>query len=286
LETFQSALYDLKEVERDLRRYQDSVEVDTERLETIEERIELLRTLKRKYGDSIAEVLDYRQDVGQKLERLAHSDEHSEKLSADIQREESRLKKQSARLSELRARAAKEFQTAVTTELRDLALEKARFEVRIERGEPTARGEDRAEFQISTNPGEPLRPLARVASGGEISRVMLAIKSALARQEALPTMVFDEIDVGVGGRTATSIADKMMHLSRSAQILCITHLPQIAGRADHHFSIEKQVVGERTYVTVSPLSPEQRVEEIARMLGGTQVTEAVLEHAREMLAVK
>jgi DNA repair protein RecN (Recombination protein N) len=148
-----------------------------------------------------------------------------------------------------------------------------------------AKGADRVEFVIAPNPGEPLRPLARIASGGEISRIMLAIKSAMARQEPLPTMVFDEIDVGVGGRTGSVIADKLAALARSAQVLCITHLPQIASKGQRHFYIEKRVTGQRTVVAVSPLTSAQRVEELARMLGGTEVTETVLQHAREMLQV-
>ncbi len=284
LETIRSAAYELTEAERDLTRYQDSVEFSAERLEEIEERLSLVRSLKRKYGDSIEEILLYGSETASRLDGLSNSEEREAALSAEIGRAESRLGEQCAKLSKLRRAAASEFQSITLTELRDLAMEKARFEVKIESGEPTARGADRVEFQIATNPGEPLRPLARVASGGEISRVMLAIKSAMARQEALPTMVFDEIDVGVGGRTASVIADKMAHLACSAQILCVTHLAQLASRGDHHYYIEKRVAGDRTSVNVTPLSPEERVSEVARMIGGADVTETVVRHAREMLS--
>ena len=285
LETVRSALYELTETERDLIRYQDTVEFSPERAEQIEERLETLRTLKRKYGDSLEEVLRYGEETAAKLDTLTNSEERGAKLDKEIIKADKNLRELCRKLSELRCKSAKEFQTVTLTELRDLAMEKTRFEVRIEQGEPTAKGTDRVEFQIATNPGEPLRPLAKVASGGEISRVMLAVKSALARQEPLPTMVFDEIDVGVGGRTASKIADKMVTLAHNAQVLCITHLAQLASRGQHHFYIEKNVQGERTSVSVIPLTPDQRVLEVARMIGGEEMTETVLQHAREMLTI-
>lgn len=284
LETLRSAAYELTETERDLVRYQDEIEFDPERLEQIEERLETLRSLKRKYGDSIEEIVAYGAETAAKVATLSNSEERGAQLDVEIGKADKLLRERCARLSTARAKAGKDFQTVTVSELRELALEKARFEVSTTQGEPTAKGTDRVEFLIATNPGEPLRPLAKVASGGEISRVMLAVKAALARQEALPTMVFDEIDVGVGGRTSSVIADKMATLAKSAQILCITHLAQIASRGQHHYYIEKQVKGDRTVVTVTPLTPEQRVSEIARMIGGANLSETVLQHAREMLA--
>ncbi len=285
LEALRTAAYELTETERDLVRYQDEIEFDPERLEQIEERLETLRTLKRKYGDSIEEIVAYGTETAAKLSTLSNSEERGAQLDVEIGKADKRLRELCVRLSAARAKAAKEFQTITLSELHELALEKARFEVHTTQGEPTAKGTDRVEFLIATNPGEPLRPLAKVASGGEISRVMLAVKAALARQEALPTMVFDEIDVGVGGRTSSVIADKMATLAKSAQILCITHLAQIASRGQHHYYIEKHVKGNRTVVTVTPLTPEQRVSEIARMIGGAKLSETVLQHAREMLTV-
>ncbi|MCW3097355.1 MAG: replication and repair protein RecN [Chthonomonadaceae bacterium] len=285
LETLRSATYELTETERDLVRYQDEIEFDPERLEQIEERLETLRNLKRKYGDSIEEILAYGAETAAKVGTLSNSEERGAQLDVEIGKADKHLRELCVRLSAARAKAGKEFQSITLSELRELALEKARFEVHTTQGEPTAKGTDRVEFLITTNPGEPLRPLAKVASGGEISRVMLAVKAALARQEALPTMVFDEIDVGVGGRTSSVIADKMATLAKSAQILCITHLAQIASRGQHHYYIEKHVKGDRTVVTVTPLTPEQRISEIARMIGGAKLSETVLQHAREMLAV-
>ena len=286
LEAVRTASYDLTEAERDLLRYQDDIEFSPERLAQIEERMNLLRSLKRKYGDSIEEIIAYGAETAEKADALANSEERGAKLNVEIEKADKKLRELGAKLSKMRREAAKRFEEITRKELRDLGMEKTRFEVQIEAGEPTSKGMDKVEFLIAANPGEPLRPLAKVASGGEISRVTLAIKSAMASQEALPTMVFDEIDVGVGGRTASVIAEKMAHLAKSAQILCITHLAQIASRGDRHYYIEKQVTGDRTSVSVTPLTPEQRIAEVARMIGGTDVTETVLKHAREMLRVE
>ncbi len=284
LDAIKSASYELEEAERDLIRYQDNVELNPERITQIEDRLELIRTLKRKYGDTVEEIITYGTETAAKLDTLEHSEERGMQLNAEIEKASQKLQKLAEDLSKLRKKAAKEFESITLGDLRDLAMEKARFEVHLETVAPNAKGADKVEFLIATNPGEPLRPLAKVASGGEISRVMLAVKSAMARQEALPTMVFDEVDVGVGGRIASVIADKIETLSKSAQILCITHLAQIAARGDTHFSIEKHEENGRTVATVTPLSEAERVGEIARMIGGTGVTETVLQHAREMLA--
>ncbi len=285
LEAVRNAGYELREVERDLSRYQDSVEFQPERLAVLEERIDLIRTLQRKYGDNIEEVLAYANQIVVKLEGLSHSEERGAALESEILLTAQKLTKQCEELTRLRTKSGERFVKTTLAELVDLGMEKAQFSVQLERCEPTSKGADKVEFLIATNPGEPLRPLVKIASGGEISRVMLAIKSALARQEALPTMVFDEIDVGVGGRTASVLADKMVNLSQTTQILCITHLAQIASCGQRHFYIEKQSEETSTRVTVVPLTPEERVLEIARMIGGTNLTDTVLQHAREMLGV-
>jgi len=283
LDTVRSAGYELAEAERDVARYEGSLEADPERLATIEERLELIRTLRRKYGNNVEEILAYGRETAEKAEKLANSDERSTALAGRVSAQSDALEKACNRLSTLRESAARKFEKAVVEELRSLSMDKTRFHVRIDKSDATARGVDKIEFEIATNPGEPMRPLARVASGGEISRVMLAIKSAMALREALPTMVFDEIDVGVGGRTASVIADKMCVLSETAQVLCITHLAQIASRGKRHFYIVKREASNRTFVSVSPIDGETRVAEIARMIGGADITETVMNHAREML---
>ncbi len=284
LETLRSARYELVEIERDLLRYAEQVEAQPEHLQQLEERLETVRALKRKYGDSIEEILTYLQQTRARMEALSHSEERTALLHAEIEAASAALKERCVKLSLLRRNAAENFEKNVTAELCDLALDKARFEVRVDPAEYSAKGADRVEFLLAANPGEPLKPLAKVASGGEISRVMLAIKSALARQETLPTMVFDEIDVGVGGRTAALLAEKMAALAQTCQIIAITHLARIASSAAHHYTIEKEVQNNRAATKVRLLDPEERVVEIARMIGGTDTSEVALQNAREMLS--
>jgi DNA repair protein RecN (Recombination protein N) len=280
-----AAIYELQEAGHDLTRYQDLIEYNPDRLQQIEERLETIRGLKRKYGDTIAEILEYGAKTCQQLEALEHSEERSQELTTELEDSKRRLSLLCDQLGAMRREAADQFQRAVVSELNDLGMERTRFEVQIEPTEPTATGTDRIEFVMAANPGEPMRPLAKIASGGEISRVMLAIKGAMARQEPLPTMVFDEVDVGVGGRTAAVIAEKLAALGETAQVICITHLAQIASRASQHLYIEKEVLDDRTRVNVLPLEGTARIDEVARMIGGAEITETVLRHAQEMLQV-
>jgi DNA repair protein RecN (Recombination protein N) len=281
-----SVRFELEEVARTLSQYRDGIEHDPHRLEQVNERLDLLRSLERKYGDTVEEVLAFLATARAKLDDLSSADERSEELRRRLDKLRVEHVRVCAELTEERTRAAAAFAAAVEAELAELAMQRTRFQVQIEAGSPGPAGADRVEFLIATNIGEPLRPLAKIASGGEISRVMLAIKSAMARQDPLPTMVFDEIDVGVGGRTAAVIGDKLYALSRHAQVLCITHLPQIAGQGDHHLAIVKSEVDGRADVTVVALAPEERVREIVRMLGGSDTSETVERHARELLAAR
>jgi DNA repair protein RecN (Recombination protein N) len=284
-ESVNSARFTLEEAARDLRKYCESIEFNPERLQQIEERLDLISNLKRKYGDTVDDIIHYGRRTADQLDALSHSEERGVELNGEIATTRLKLTEMCGELTEQRTRLASQFSTTVESELQDLAMEKTRFEAHIEPKEPDASGADKVEFLIAPNPGEPLRSLARIASGGEISRVMLAIKSAMSRQDPLPTMVFDEIDAGVGGRTASVLAEKLSLLAQSAQIICITHLPQIASRAASHYYIEKRVSEGRTVTDVTPLSKDERVDELARMLGGKQVTETALKHAREMLNV-
>jgi DNA repair protein RecN (Recombination protein N) len=283
LEAVRSAGYELEEAARDLDRYQDRIESDPERLEQIEQRLELLRMLKRKYGADVDEILEFCAQIAAKAAALSNSEERSAELENELLQAEQRLTEEAKALTQLRKKAAAQFEKAVEAELKSLSMEKTRFQVSVEAVPVSARGADRIEFLIATNSGESLKPLSKIASGGEISRIMLAIKTAMARQEALPTMVFDEIDVGVGGRTAVTIADKLCVLAASAQVICITHLAQLACRGVRHHYIEKREEKNRTFVTVTPIEGEVRVREIARMISGSEFTDTVLQHAREML---
>ena len=285
VETLQSAVVYAEDAARDLRVYQESVESNPERLEEIEMRLDLIRTLKRKYGETIAEIIAYAADLTAKLDALENSEAREEELTTAIAAAETKLSAVAAKLTMARKKAAVKFAAGITRELTDLGMTATKFEVSIEPQAVTSKGADKIEFLLSPNPGEPLRPLAKIASGGEMSRIMLAMKSVLAKSGTIPTMIFDEIDVGVGGRTAQTIGDKLEALAKDAQILCITHLPQIASRAATHFFIEKQVHDGRTTVSVAPLDSEGRIDEIARMLGGSRRSEAVVQHAREMLSV-
>jgi len=283
-EQLNEALSYSEEARRRLRRYRDEVEINPVRLEEIEQRLNLLHTLKRKYGDTIEEIDAYVASLNAKLDGIEDQEARVNDLADAIVKQEARLADGSARLSNLRRQGSRQFAQGIACELTDLGMPAARFDVQIDEQAPTARGFDRVEFVLSPNPGEPLRPLARIASGGEVSRIMLAIKSVLARIAFVPTLIFDEIDSGIGGRTAAVIGQKLAKLSAQTQILCITHLPQIASRpASAHFMLEKSSNGERTVVSVRKLDDAQRVDEIARMLGGSPDQPTVVEHARQLL---
>ncbi|MDR3709304.1 MAG: DNA repair protein RecN [Capsulimonadaceae bacterium] len=267
-----------------LRRYRENVEFNPDRLEEIEERLNLFHTLKRKYGDTIDDVIAYGESLQAKLFGLEDQEGREAELTSAIAKRENSLAQIASRLSETRRDAGTRYANAIVAELSDLGMAATRFEVSIAANPLSRTGTDRIEFLLSPNPGEPMRPLAKIASGGETSRIMLAIKSVLSRAIQVPTLIFDEIDVGVGGRTAKVIGEKLVALANTAQVLCITHLPQIASMpASAHFSIEKQSSGDTTLVTVHNLDEEQRVGEITRMLGGMPEQQTVVEHARQML---
>jgi DNA repair protein RecN (Recombination protein N) len=279
------AISSADEARRALRAYRDAAESDPQRLEEIEERLALLRSLKRKYGETVEEMVAYGVGLDEKLGEIENFDRREAELSLEMDRSEKALCNASATLSALRRRSGQRFAETLLGELRDLGMSQSRFEIAIDDQPVSPRGSDHVEFLISPNPGEPLKPLAKIASGGELSRVMLALKTVLSQSAYVPTLIFDEIDVGVGGRTALSIASKLAALSRNAQVFCITHLPQIASQAAAaHFSIEKHVEHGRTSVTITALDEEGRIGEIARMLGGTRQSQTVVQHARELLA--
>jgi len=286
LEVLQNALYTAEDAAREVRAYRDGIEFNAERLEEIQTRLDTLKTLKRKYGETVEDVLRYREEIGARLDTLENAETRVAELQEAVTKAREELARRAAALTAVRKKAAEPFAKAVKSELADLAMTATRFAVSIEPREPNGNGADNIEFLISPNPGEPLKPLAKIASGGEISRVMLALKSVLSRTYAVPTLIFDEIDTGIGGRTGVALAEKLAALSRDVQIFCITHLASIAARGDRHFFIEKRTEGKnglgRTLVGVTALDPETRVEEIARMLGGRR-SESVLQTAREML---
>jgi len=281
-EMLESALVQLEEVAHNLRAYAESIEYDPARLEAVIERQELIKRLKRKYGDTIEAVLQYADEAAAKLHALETQTERRAELEAELARLQESAHALCEQLSALRRDGAQRFANAVQTALRTLAMERAQFTVEVRPKPMDATGADSVEFLFSANPGEPPRPLSKIASGGEMSRVMLALKTVLADAAPVPTLVFDEIDAGIGGRTAHAVGEQIAQLAQHCQILCITHLPQIACRANHHLLIEKHTDGAMTRVAVQPLTGEARVQEIARMLAGTP-TETALQHARELL---
>ena len=263
---------------------------DQVRLDQVTARIDQLQRLKRKYGPTIDDVLRFAEEAGRELENL----ENLEAALSELGREQAELETElvllAGRLSAARRRVADDFSQRVGRELASLALEQARFAVEMPVVDDLERltrlGWDRPEFLFSANPGEPLKPVAKVASGGELSRLMLALKSILARQDKVESVIFDEVDAGISGKTAESVARKIRELAGHHQVLCITHLPQIAAGADDHFVVRKKSSGARTITEVVGLAEEERPAELARMLAGDEVTAKTMEYASELLASK
>jgi DNA repair protein RecN (Recombination protein N) len=289
VEELQSAIYEIEDAAAEARRYADSLDADPLRLEEIETRLHRLTRLKRKYGDSIEQVLAYRAEVEDELARLNVSEEELAGLRAATEAQRQKFLQAAQKLSQARRALAQRFEAQVVSHLQTLAMERARLEVGFQTDEAgSAEGIDRVEFLFSANPGQPLRPLARIASGGEISRVMLALRSALFAPTGddpaagvIPVLVFDEVDTGIGGVTAEAVGEKMRELARGFQVFCVTHLPQIARRADSHYRVLKESDEAQTRVSVTRLEGEERVRELARMMG--RESETTLQHARELL---
>ncbi|AWB45086.1 DNA repair protein RecN [Paenibacillus sp. CAA11] len=296
LEQLQSAYYQLEDATFALRDYREGIEFNPGRLQEVEDRLDILSSLRRKYGDSIEGILDYYEKIRQETDTLENKDEVLERLGKQRETLLEELLTKAEALSHERRQCAADLAAQIEGELRDLQMQRTSLKVDLHpmddpsgvewkgrRVRLTRHGMDTAEFLISPNPGEPLRPLSKIASGGELSRMMLALKSIFARHDQVPVLIFDEVDTGVSGRAAQSIAEKLYKLSANCQVFSITHLPQVACMADGQFLIEKVVEGERTMTRVEPLSEEGRVMELARMLGGVEVTEKTRHHAQEML---
>ena len=297
LEYLEEMLYGLEGAAQDIHSYSDRLEYDPKRLEEIESRLEFIRGLKRKYGQTIAEILDYLGKAERELEGLSHSSERRAELEETCALLKEEMGGIAYELSGARSGAAAKLVTEVKKELQDLNMSQVEFEValnqvRDEAGIPLPDGEtcafnnegiDNAEFIVSTNPGEPLKPLAKIASTGELSRFMLALKGVLSEADSIPVLVFDEIDAGVGGRSGEIIGRKLWALARNHQTICVTHLPQIAAFADAHYRVHKEVSGARTLSKLENLEDEARLEELAAMVGGPQYTETSLNNARELM---
>lgn len=286
-----------------LRDYLGKLEANPHRLEEVEDRLALIDRLKRKYGKTIEEMLLYQEETQQRLADLEHADERRGELQRQVEKAETDYQKAARTLSARRREAARKFEKLVRQELAQLGMEKTRLEITFEKSTPSAqdqvgqgssKGIDEIELLISPNPGEELRPLEKIASGGELSRLMLALKTVVGSAKSAKgdgtnrrmaaTFIFDEVDAGIGGRVAESVGQRLKRLARDAQVLCVTHLAQIACFADHHYYVEKFERGGRTVTEVKLLANEkERAAELARMLSGSKITDAVLKHAAEML---
>lgn len=287
LENILSALTDvdslLNDFNREVSSYMSQFTFSEEEFFEIEKRLDLLNGLKAKYGHTIPEILDYQIQQEAKLEKLLNFEERKRTLEKQWKEKEEELLKTSESLTNVRKKWAKQLQTQIILGLQDLNFLNVSFEIMFEEKERfTAQGKDNIHFMISTNPGEPVKELSKVVSGGELSRIMLAIKTLLADKDHTETLIFDEIDTGISGRTAQKVAEKMTLISSKHQVLCITHLPQIASQASAHYVIEKQVKNGETVTEIRSLAYRKSVEELARMLGGAEITEAVLQNAKEM----
>ena len=272
--------YDLAETIRDKRAEFDFSPAE---LDAVEARSDLLYRLKKKYGATVEDMLEYLEKCRAELDAIETADDTLILLERKLKKAREAVAQQGAALTDARKAAAKVLEQRIQSELQDLDMHKVRFAIDFEAKEPAADGCDTIRFLMSANVGEDLRPIAKIASGGELARIMLALKNVLAEQEAVATLVFDEVDTGVSGRAAQKVAEKLAQVSRRKQVLCVTHLPQLAAMADIHFSVEKGERGGRTYTKVVELDRERRKAELARITGGSAVTEALLESAGELL---
>lgn len=284
----QEQYYLLEEAMFTLRDYLDKLEFDPTRLEMIESRLHELQKLKRKYGDSVDAIVEYASTIEEQLDSILHKDDRIKQLEQSLETMRLDLEVESAALTNIRKQIAMELTESIHEQLRALYMEKTSFEVKFHEtaeGKKPFRenGVDDVEFYLSTNPGEPVKPLAKVASGGEISRIMLALKTIFSNHQGVTSVIFDEVDTGVSGRVAQAIAEKIRHISVGSQVLCISHLPQVAAMADTHLYISKKEVGGRVTTEVRALKDEEKVEEIARMIAGVEMTELTKEHAKELL---
>ncbi len=273
----------LNDFNRELAGYIDNADFDEARFYEIEKRLDLINGLKAKYGGTIEKILSEYENKLQRIETLSNYDVYLSDLQQKLKQKETELDAVCKKVSEIRRREAKKLTRQIRSALIDLNFLDVKFELQFTKKEDyTASGYDEAEFLISTNPGEPVRPLTKVASGGELSRIMLAIKAVLADCDEVGTLIFDEIDTGISGRTAQMVSEKMNVISKDHQIICITHLPQIAAMADTHFLIEKRASKNQTQTMIRMLDKEESVTELGRMLGGVKITDTVLKSAKEM----
>ncbi len=295
-ENLKEAGYQLEDIVNEIVKYKDEIELDSQKLKEVEGRLNMINGLKSKYAPTIEEILQYRQKISRELEEIDYSEDKLKKFKEEIDSLENNISLTSRHLNVNRRKIAEDFEKKVVKELEELSMKKCQFKVSIKNYEDkngikiddkkykiSPKGIDDIEFMISPNLGERIRPLARIVSGGEVSRIMLALKSILSEVDQVPTLIFDEIDSGVGARLGEVIAQKLRNLSGKRQVICVTHLPQIACRAARHFYIEKYIYNNQTGIKLKEMRGEERVKEIARMLDGNQMSKITIQHAEKML---
>lgn len=283
-DTLESIGLELQELSRSIRDYIENIVIDEERLNFLKDQIDTINRLKKKYGRTIEDIINYRDSIEDKLNYLLNNEKAIEETNKKISALEKELERLCTSLTEMRKKISSNIETLITKELKDLNMNNVKFKVNFEkRHEFTIDGWDKVEFLISTNKGESLKPLSKIISGGEMSRIMLAFKNILADFDKTPSIIFDEIDTGISGRTAQLVGEKIKSISKDRQVICISHLPQIAALGDTHFIIKKMNNLEKTQIVVKKLNYEERIEEISRLIAGVNLTDTTKEHAREML---
>lgn len=282
LSILKSSYYDIQELARDLSYMREDVNFDEEERNQIENRLDLIYSLKRKYGNTISEILKYSSKVEEEIHKIENLDEYHKKIKAQINILKQELLEIANNMTNTRKKYAKELSTKINKELKDLEMPNARFEIQVNTADKFYEtGIDEVEFMICTNIGEELKPLVKIASGGEMARIMLAIKNVLADVDEVSTLVFDEIDTGISGKASKAVAEKMKSIAKLHQVICITHLPSIAAKGDHNYYISKQTKENKTYTQIKKLNEEEIIEEIARIASG-EVTKIAKAHAQEL----
>lgn len=286
-EMVSNSYFQLQEAASEILKEHDDLAYDENRLNEIEKRLEEIHQLKRKYGETIEEILKHYENSSVELEHILNRETHMSQLTEQLVALKKQLLEQGKKLTQKRKKTAKIVEIAIQEQLKELYMEKVQFEVRFLKEDQVEKqlyetGLDQVEFYIATNLGEPLKPLARVASGGELSRVMLALKTVFSKTQGITSIIFDEVDTGVSGRVSQAIANKIYKVALHSQVLCITHLPQVAAMADNHLYISKTIVDKRTETNVTKLKSAEQITEISRMLAGTEITKLTAEHAREL----
>jgi len=287
-EIISSCFYSLQDTAHELKSVIDKMEYDPTRLPIVEDRLAMLQSLKRKYGATIEDILIYREKISEELDELLNRDERLGQEQEKLAQLEKDLEVEANELSIIRQESAIRLENAIMHQLKELHMEKSTFKVSITRKSTQSydsNGFDEVIFLISTNLGEPLKPLVKIASGGELSRIMLALKTIFSKHQGITSIIFDEVDTGVSGRVAQAIADKIAMIATHSQVLCISHLPQVAAMADHHLLIRKEVKMNRTTTSVSEITDLERTKELSRMLSGAEITSLTLQHADELLTM-